>query len=319
MKKRYASFIAAAGLFALLIVFSAEARTGAAAGLSLWAGLLVPSLLPYFAAAGLLMRLGFISALGRRIAPLGQRLLGVSGAGCGIFLVGLSGGYPLGASAIAEAFRAGTVTREEAESLLRFCDNTGPAFAVGALGVGVFHSAATGLALWGVHALCALLLGIVYRRSGAQGAAPARVTPPLSFSEALTASVSAAVSALLGIGGNVVFFSALLAIGETLGFPGALAALCADRLGLSADILVALFTGTLELSSGISAMASLPRCTSTLSLGSFLLGWGGLCVHFQTAAVTAGTELRLGGRFRAKLLHGLLSAAVTWLLSPFIL
>ena len=54
MKKQRISILGALGLFGSLIVFSAQARAGAEAGLRLWAELLVPSLLPYFAATGLL-------------------------------------------------------------------------------------------------------------------------------------------------------------------------------------------------------------------------------------------------------------------------
>ena len=61
------------------------------------------------------------------------------------------------------------------------------------------------------------------------------------------------------------------------------------------------------------------RSGAFCTLGSALLGWGGLCVHFQSAAVTAPADLRLGGRLRGKLLHALLSAAVTWILSPYLL
>ena len=319
MMKRRLSFLLSAALFALLFVFSAEARSGAAAGLRLWSGLLVPSLLPWFAAAGLLTRLGFLQALGRRLAPTAGRALGVSGAGFGIFLLGLSGGYPLGAASAAEALRAGTITRGEAQNLLRFCDNTGPAFAVGALGVGVFHSAAAGFFLWTVHALCALLLGLLFRSGEAPRAAEPHPAPPCAFSEALTGSVGAAVSALLAIGGYVTFFSSLLAIADALGLPGAAASFASARTPLPADFFRALFTGSLELSSGIGAMAALPRTRSTFALGAFLLSWGGLCVHFQTAAVTAGTGLDLGERLGAKLLHGLLSAAAAWALAPYVL
>ena len=70
--------------------------------------------------------------------------------------------------------------------------------------------------------------------------------------------------------------------------------------------------GALELSAGIGAMAGLPVSPSSLALSSFLLGWGGLCVHFQSLAVTAKAGLDLKGRRRGKLLHGVLSAAVTY-------
>ena len=80
MKRRFFGYAAGAALFLLFLFSSADARQGAADGLRLWGTLLVPSLLPYFAAAGLLTRLGAVDALARRLAPAAARLFGVSGA-----------------------------------------------------------------------------------------------------------------------------------------------------------------------------------------------------------------------------------------------
>ena len=105
MKRRFFGYAAGAALFLLFLFSSADARQGAADGLRLWGTLLVPSLLPYFAAAGLLTRLGAVDALARRLAPAAARLFGVSGAGAAVFLLGLSGGYPLGAASIRALYR----------------------------------------------------------------------------------------------------------------------------------------------------------------------------------------------------------------------
>ena len=314
MKRSYVSFLAALGLFAALLLRSGAARAGAAEGLRLWGEILVPSLLPFFAAAGLLQRMGLTERLGQLLSPALGRLFRLSGVGCGVFLLGLTGGYPMGAAAAAEAVETGRMGKEEAERLLFFSDNTGPAFAVGAVGTGVFHSASLGLVLWAVHAFTALLLGMWSGRGKTLPPFKERrgSVPALPFAGALTESVRSAVWALLGIGGNVVFFSSLLAVTGSLGFPAGAAAVLAARAGTDGTLLRALFTGALELSAGIGAMAGLPVSPSSLALGSFLLGWGGLCVHFQSLAVTAKAELDLKGRRRGKLLHGVLSAAVTY-------
>lgn len=172
MKRRFFGYAAGAALFLLFLFSSADARQGAADGLRLWGTLLIPSLLPYFAAAGLLTRLGAVDALARRLAPAAARLFGVSGAGAAVFLLGLSGGYPLGAATIGALYRDGLLRKDEAEHLLAFCDNSGPAFAVGALGVGVFGSAGWGMLLWGIHAISAA--AVAFSSAGGRAAAKLR-------------------------------------------------------------------------------------------------------------------------------------------------
>lgn len=310
MKKRVFGYAAGAALFLLFLISSADARQGAAEGLRLWGTLLVPSLLPYFAAAGLLTRLGAVEALARRLTPVASRLFGVSGAGAAVFLLGLSGGYPLGAASIGTLYENGTITKDEAEHLLLFCDNSGPAFAVGALGTGVFGSAGWGLLLWGIHALSAAAVGILFRRKRSDEAPLPPAHPPMDLGAALGSAVTAAGQTLLQIGAYVIFFSALLASLGTFGFPDTLAGELAFRTGAPLSLFRALFTGALELSSGIGAMAGLPLTPGSFALGAFLLSWGGLCVHGQAGAAASGLETRkrLGGKF----LQGVFSAALAY-------
>ncbi len=297
-------------LFAAFLLRSGPAREGAVRGLLLWGDVLVPSLLPFFAAAGLLSRLGLPETLGRRL-PGGR----FSGPGAGLFLLGLSGGYPLGAASVARAVRDGRLSRAEGNRLLFFCDNSGPAFAVGALGVGVFGSAGWGLFLWGVHAFAALALALLTSGKKDDEARENASPAALPFPRALTESVSGAVSALLNIGGYVVFFSALQGVGEALGFPGQLDDALSRRFGWEAAALRALFAGCLELSSGVGAMAGMTVTPSHLALGELLLSWGGLCVHLQAASVAADAGLDLSRRLRGKLLHGLISAGLVYFLA----
>ena len=318
MKRRWFAYAAALGLFALLILRSAAAADGARRGLALWTGVLIPSLLPFFTAANLLTKLGFTDAAGKWLAGVIGRFSQLSGPALGIFLLGLSGGYPLGASAAADAVRSGVMDPREAERLLCFCDNTGPAFAVGALGAGVFGSAGWGLALWGAHVISAVFLSFFFSGDVPSHAAPA-AAKRLGAAEALTASVTAAVNALIAVGGYVIFFSALLGITEGLGFPTKAAAALSRWTGGDCVLLRSLLAGMLELSSGVGALGSRQPEPASLAVGAFLLSFGGLCVHLQAAAVTAGTGIRLRGRLAGKLIQGILSAGMVYTAARLIL
>ena len=262
--------------------------------------------------------LGAVDALARRLAPAAAQLFGVSGAGAAVFLLGLSGGYPLGAASIGALYRDGLLRKDEAEHLLAFCDNSGPAFAVGALGVGVFGSAGWGMLLWGIHAISAAAVGILFRRRTRGGEAP--IKPPRKapdFGAALGGAVTAAGQTILQIGAYVIFFSALIASLGALGFLDTLAGELSLYTGGPLSFFRALFTGVLELSSGVGAMAGLPLTPGSLALGEFLLSWGGLCVHGQAGAAAEGLKMqkRLGG----KLLQGVFSAALAYAAASIIM
>ena len=313
MKKRMSLFFSLL-LFLLALGETKALRAGAEWGLSLCLELLIPTLLPLFALSGLTNRLGLGDALSRRLGGIMSRLFGVSGAGAAAFLLGLCGGYPLGAATAAELYRSGRISREEGERLLGFCDNTGPAFAVAALGLGAFQSAGIGLFLYAVHLLSAVLTGLLLRGRHSESRR-AQGTAPLPFPAALTEAVSAAGRAMLGVCLWVIVFSALLFVLNARGLLDNLAGAMAVGLGLELRFCRALLWSLFELSGTVGLLSGQPVSPLTLALAAFALSWGGLCIHFQSLSVSEG--LSGSRRLPGKLLHGLLSAALSYIMSTF--
>ena len=305
---------AALGVFALLTAEAPAAREGALWGLDLCLHLLIPALLPFFGAAGLLNRLGLPGLLARRLRkPLA--LLGLSGPGAAAFLLGLTGGYPLGAATVADFCRKGQLERREAERLLGFCDNTGPSFAVGVMGAAVFGRAWIGLLLYAVHLLTAAAMALLSaRRARPVPAVPEDEGPP-AVGEALAAAALSAGRALASVCVFVVFFSALLYALDANGLFSLLAGAVSGRLGTELRWSRALLWSLLELSGAAGLLSGLAPTPVNLALASFALGWGGLCVHLQSLGVTAGTGLSLRRRLTGKLVHGLVSAVLIYIMS----
>ena len=298
---------------------------GAQTGLLLCAQVIIPSLLPFFVAAALLSRLGFATLLGALTARPMARLFGVSGAGAAAFVLGISGGYPLGAATVADLFRQKRIGKEEAERLLAFCDNSGPAFIVGAAGVGVFHSAATGLALYAVHILAAAAVGffLSFPRMGPTSIGP-RTGHRIEFHaaslpDAFAESVRSSATSLLSICGFVVFFSALMPVLDALQLFGTLAGALSLRTGLELRWTRALLQGFWELGNGIGGLAGLTASPLNLALASGILGWGGLSVHCQALGVLGGTGLSARRHELGKALHAVLSAALAYLAAVLLL
>ena len=115
-----------------LIVDSQSALMGAREGLELCIKTVIPSLMPFFFLSVLLTN----RLSGKKISmlrPLGRILRLPEGAES-IFLIGILGGYPVGAQAISQAAQAGSLDRSNAKRMLGFCSNAGPSFNFGILG-----------------------------------------------------------------------------------------------------------------------------------------------------------------------------------------
>jgi hypothetical protein len=95
------------------------------------------------------------------------------------FALGIIGGYPVGAKTAISLYQKKLCTKEEAERLLGFCNNSGPAFILGVVGVGVFSSSRIGILLYLVHIFSSITVGFLfrfYKGAGRQSARPRIVT-----------------------------------------------------------------------------------------------------------------------------------------------
>ena len=240
-KVNTAAVAAALGAMICLVFAPADAIESARYGLSLCAELIVPSLLPFFAASALLIRLQIPALFGKLLAPLSEKLWGVSGVGASAFLAGICAGYPLGAQTVAEMAAEKQLTKEEAERLLAFCNNSGPSFCIGVIGSGVFVSRRAGIVLYAIHVLSALLVGILFRGK-AICSEPIKGIPEPRFSSALVGAIRQAVSAVLSVCGFVVCFCVLTGLLESLGVLGAVSRVAASLFGADERVLHAFLT-----------------------------------------------------------------------------
>lgn len=304
-----ALLLAAAGLIAA----PGEASQGVREGLTLCFNVIIPSLFPFFVLSSLVVDLGLAAYLGRLLEPIMRPLFRVSGSCAAAVAMGFIGGYPVGARTALQLYRQGQCSRAEAERLLAFCNNSGPAFILGVVGTGVFGSGSVGLLLYLTHAAASLLVGLLFRFHGSGApSSPARQQTPIRavrVSAAFTAAVSAALQSTLNICSFVVFFAVVLRLLAAYGVLSGAARLLA-LFGIGPEWAHRLISGLLELSSGVSSLSG--SGPGGVSMAAFMLGWAGLSVHCQVLSFLGDSGLSPRTYLAGKLCHGLTAAALTW-------
>ena len=300
-------------LLAALLLSSGAAAEGCRRALAVCARLIVPSLFPFFVLSFYCTALGLPGVLGHLLAPAAMRLYGISGPGASALLIGLTGGYPAGAAYIADMEKSGAVSTAEAKRLLAFCNNSGPAFLVGAVGIGIFHSAAAGLLLYAVHAAAALLTGLFFRRRTRFDDIPPVFLDAADPAAALSDAVRRSVAAVLNICGFVVCFSVLLAVLDGGGTLSLLCGFLSVNFGWALPVSRALLAGFLELGSGTAALEGLALSPPTLALAAFLTGWGGLSVYFQTLSLLSDCKAKGALHLTGRLLCASIGAVLAYL------
>lgn len=323
-KAQYRDILLGAGLlwatFAL-VLWPEQAMGAMRDGIKLCGNVILPSLFPFFVLSSLVVELGMSRYLGKLLEPVMAPLFRVNGNCAAALALGFVGGYPVGAQTAIQIYENGQCSRTEAERMLAFCNNSGPAFILGVVGAGVFGSGAAGLLLYLTHLLASLLVGMLFRfyRPG-EGPQTRRGRGPqfqaASFSKSFTKSVTGALRSTLNICAFILFFTVFLRILAHAGVLTGAARLLASLLtplGMDQTWAERLLTGLVEVSSGVSSLTD-GTLSGRLSMAAFMLGWAGVSVHCQVMAFLGDSGLSIRTYVVGKLLHGTLSAGLTTLL-----
>lgn len=273
MKHSKALTGAAAALAMLLMIFDSKtALAGAAAGVQRCISTVIPSLFPFFILAALLTG----SLAGQNFAPLEilGKSLSIPQGSASLLLVGLLGGYPVGAQCIAQSCREGQLSTQDGERMLAFCSNAGPAFLFG-IGATLFPSIWICWLLWIIHIAAAWIVALLTPKTPRSSFRAARSAPVT-----LTDAMHRCLRSMALVCGWIVLFRTLIAFAERWFF------------WLLPSQWQLLITGVLELTNGCCNLISLSNIGSRMQLFSLLLGFGGLCVLLQTKSVLRGSGLQ---------------------------
>ncbi|MEW6522623.1 MAG: sporulation integral membrane protein YlbJ [Bacillota bacterium] len=324
--------------FAVAMVFyPAAAFESAVKGLHVWWNIVFPALLPFFIGSEILIGFGVVHFMGVLLEPVMRPVFNVPGSGSFVMAVGLASGFPIGSVLTARLRREGMCSKTEAERLMSFTNTADPLFMSGAVAVGIFGRPDVAGIIMVAHYLSSLSVGVVLRfyARGADRSDPgarhrqllsraframleARQKDGRPFGRLLGDAVRNSVNTLLLIGGFVIIFSVIIRmlsmVGAVAVISQALGALLAP-CGVDAGVLPALVSGLFEVTLGcqMAGQSAAPLVQRVMIAGA-VIGWSGLSVHAQVAAIVQGTDINLAPYIIARILHGILAGLYTVLL-----
>ena len=293
-----------------LLCYSKAVSAAMTQALALCVQVLLPSLFPFFVLSSMFISTGIIQRLSPRLEKPFQWLFGLPGSFGAALLLGAAGGYPVGAKTIATLYQQGQCSRRDAEKALRFCNNAGPAFLISAVGASLLQDPHAGLNLYAVHVLSALIIGCIYRKNtdhvkyNGITADHMRSTATISL---FLRAVTDAFSSFLNVSAFVLIFSVISTMLQQLPLIDSLHGLPGGGI-----LWYGLLAGFLELTSGVACLTQggLPPSILLPAL-SFVCGWGGCSVQFQTISLLHDAGLSCRQYLKSKLLQGILAALIT--------
>ncbi|WP_175549057.1 sporulation integral membrane protein YlbJ [Desulforamulus aeronauticus] len=309
---------------------------GSLSGLKAWWNIVFPSLLPFFIASEILMKLGLVRFMGVLLEPVMRPLFNVPGTGAFVMVIGFTSGFPIGSMVTAKLRQQKLCTRLEAERLMSFTNNSSPLFMLTAVAVGMFGRPDLGVVIAGSHYLANLLLGLVLRFYGRQDSERtihnsqvpwsfrqalrillhnAKESPPLG--QLLGEAVASSVSKLLNIGGFIILFAVIIRLLKEIGVIHLISTFLSTillPLGFSPDVVTAISSGFFEMTIGtkLASEANAPELQRLMAVG-IILGWSGLSIHAQVASMIAQTDIRMRLFMITRVAHAVLAGFFTWL------
>ena len=227
-------------------------------GVLLFGRNVMPVLFPFFFVSGLLVEIGFFK---------GFRKFGVAAP---VFALSLLSGYPTGARLLADLYKRGEITRQQAIRTATYTSTCSPIFIIATLGACFYQSVTAGVLVFAAHTIGAVLSGVLFRgvRFKEDQSSYMRyvaVTPGNDMAAAISSSLYSAIQNIFAVGGLVVvFFVAANMIPLHLLGTG------------SCGVFI---SGLLEMTNGVFR-ASVVAPTS-LALATAIVTFGGMSVAMQ--------------------------------------
>lgn len=254
---------------ACFIIYPKDMASGVKNGLYLLGNDLIPTLFPFMVLSSYISQSNLSKTLGKVLEKPFQKIFKTSGYGIVPFILGVFGGYPVGAKTLAEFYRSGKLTQNETERLFYWCINPSPAFVVTAVGTFMLGNTVSGVIIYASCILASLTIGFFCRfLSDGTKIATSKATDEGS-KNIFVKSVSSGSEAMFSVCGWVLTFSALSSLCEALKMN---------------DTTANLIKSVMEVTTGCknAATANLP-----LPIIAAIIGFGGFAVICQVGVYTS--------------------------------
>lgn len=289
MKKQHWVGIGAFTGMMILILDSKTVLNGASQAIELCVKTIIPSLFPFFILSILLTN-SLSSAQIPFLRPL-SKLFQIPAGADSLLICSFLGGYPVGAQCISTLYKKGAISKADANRLLAFCSNAGPAFIFGMVSF-LFPERWIPWLLWFIHVISAFLVSGFF--PGDHEICSPTEERAFSFSDAMWS----ALKAMGQVCGWVILFRIIITF------------LSRWILWIFPTHVQVMITGLLELTNGCVELRAIGDVSLRFIICSAMLALGGLCVAMQTASVTAGLNLRT--YFLGKLLQTIFSILLSF-------
>ncbi len=300
LKKEYFSSAIIICFIILMFKFPVAIKEGVNDGLNICFYTIIPSLFPFMTLSTYIVKSNVFSPIYKLFSIPVRIFFKQPACAVSVIIMSMIGGFPVGIKMANDLYMKGQITNEQAQRLCLFCMNAGPAFIISAVGTNMLKSQKAGVIIYTSLCISSLISGIISSSVAEKSNDKNKINTkkPLQL-PSISASVTDSLHSILSICAWVVLFSAVTSCLEIFKLPEN-AFLC--------------FTPLFEVTKGCTLLCD----KVSMPIISAIIGFGGICVHCQVLEFIKNMELKYIYFFISRVLNGVLSGIVTYLILIFI-
>ena len=300
------------GIF--LVLHPRESINGVTSGIRMCLNTLVPALFPFIFFSCIMVNSGIFQILGKLLSPVSKFLFFLPPSSSSVILLSMIGGFPVGARGIKDLFERNEINSEQAERMLLFCVNAGPAFILGVIGNSLIKNLEIASIILVSQILSSVIiasiLGILAKVKIGKIYSSNNKVQKENFTESIIKSCESSSMSIIQMCTLVIIFNIFSIFLDNL----QILSYCSRVLsylkfpGEISDCFPQIIMEVTKSCKMISSYGVFP------SLLSFATSWGGLCVHFQVFSIMKNLKINYLKFFAFRFLNACLSSFLTFIL-----
>lgn len=260
---------------------------------------IIPSLFCFMVISKVALGVGAVGYISVILRPI-SKLLKLSDDETSCFVIGNICGFPTGAAAAKEVNMNADYDYRRKVTLGAISNNVSISFAITYIGGVLFCAYKVGILIYLSVLLSSLIVGTVTRKRIVIENEKCLENHNCSFPEVFCSAVTDSASSSLGLTGFIVTFSVISAYLENL----------FDLIGIPENM-GTVAASLLEIGSGCKSVSQFP-VSICVPLISFLCGFSGLCVIFQSAVYLIPCGIKIRDYAALKIIQGLIAALISY-------
>lgn len=265
---------------------------------------LFPSLIPFMLLSNILIRYNVIDELSSMFEFVTKKIFKVNENSAFAIIMSMMSGTPSNSKYLKDLYDINLIDLNDVEKCLNFCHFTNPIFIISTIGLTFLNNKKLGLIILVSHYLSGFIVGIILRKESKINYIQTNKKEQIkikNFIKILNESIINTSNTLLTILGTITFCLIITAILDKI-------------IYISIDYKY--IYGLLEITQGLKylSLSSLSINIKAI-IASFIISFGGFCIHLQVFSILDNKKIRYLPYFLSRIIHGILSSAITLLIT----